>query len=208
MKRNQAVLIIIALVAAVAGYYIYGPDIFSKMNTPNPNEPGNRLTEKDLDSAKQKLKSKSNVNIELTAAEIAAFRAECKSDILPLTNIEFNTSADGITEITGIIDADRLKSILSEKGAAMEQNDKLLGIIRVDQDVPAYIKGKFEIKNNNASIDVEQLEIDWMPIPRFLYRNKMGKVEEYIEEILNRQKYNITSLTFANDKVHYEGYIP
>jgi hypothetical protein len=199
---------IIAVIIAAAGYYIYGPCLLDKMNTPDRNDPDNRLTEKDIDSAKHKLKSKANLNIELTAAEIAAYRAECESDTIPLTNVRFNTSADGITEITCIIDADRLRSLLSEKAVEMEENDILLGILRADRDIPAKINGKFEIKNNNVSIDIQQLEFDRMSIPGFIYKNKMGKIEEYITEIINQKNYNITALTFANDKVHFEGYIP
>jgi hypothetical protein len=47
-----------------------------------------------------------------------------------------------------------------------------------------------------------------MSIPGFIYKNKMGKIEEFIEEMINQMNYNITALTFANDKVHFEGYIP
>lgn len=202
MRRNRAIIIIVALVAAVAGYYMYSHD-----NSQDRNKPGDGLTEKDQQT-RPKLKSKSYVNIDLTAAELAAYRAEIGSDTIPLTNVKFNTSADGTTVITGVINADRLKSLLSEKGASADESDKLIRIITVSQNVQAYIKGKFEIKDNQASIDVQQLEIDGMPIPGFLYRNKMAKFEEYIEETLKQKNYKITSLTFVGDKVHYEGYVP
>jgi hypothetical protein len=229
-------LIIMALVVVLGlGYLGFIPGVSKILGSDRPKNLGITYTDADLKSITSKnhvqrivlesapnikssfvLKGTQAIKNVFTDKEITA-RLGQESDwsLNPFTDVQVKIGEDGVVEASGIVRVDRLKGYAQATGISLtgiEAISKGLDKYKIPKvSFPAYIKGNLSIENDRLNIDLSQLYLGKIPVPKALYSQAKGLFESFVYERLTSGGYGslyVKSLSFSNGKMNFSGNIP
>jgi hypothetical protein len=234
-KFVVGLIVVIIVVVLGLGYLGFVPGVSKMLGSDKPRDLGITYTDADLKSITSKnrvqrivlesapdiksifvLKGSQAITNVFTDKEITA-RLGQESDWLfnPFTNVQIKIGENGIVEASGTVRVDRLKSYAEATGVSstdIETISKGMDKYKVPRiSFPAYVKGNLSIENNRVNIDVSELHIGKIPVPKGLYSQAKRSFEDFVYERLTSGGYGslyVKSLSFSNGKMSFSGNIP
>jgi hypothetical protein len=236
IRRLLVVLVVIVIAVILGlGYLGFVPGVSKMLGSDKPRDLGITYTDADLKSILSKnrvqrvvlesapdvkssfvLKGSQAVDNVFTDKEITA-RLNQESDWLfnPFTNVQVKIGENGVIEASGIVRVDRLKGYAEATGVslgAIEAISKGMDKYKVPRiSFPAYVKGNLSIENNRLNIDLSELYIGKIPVPKQLYSQAKSAFEDFVYERLTSGGYGslyVKSLSFSNGRMNFSGNIP
>jgi len=234
-KFVVGLIVVIIVVILGLGYLGFVPGVSKMLGSDKPRDLRITYTDADLKSITSKnrvqrivlesapdikssfvLKGSQAITNVFTDKEITA-RLGQESDWLfnPFTNVQVKIGENGMVEASGVVRVDRLKSYAEATGVPSKEIEVIskgmdkYKIPRVS--FPAYIKGNLSIENNRVNIDLSELIIGKIPVPKGLYGQAKSSFEDFVYERLTSGGYgslDVKSLSFSNGKMSFSGNIP
>lgn len=228
-------IVIVVVVVLGLGYLGFVPGVSKILGSDKPRDLGITYTDADLKSITSKnhvqrvvlesapdikssfvLKGTQAIKNVFTDKEITA-RLGQESDWLfnPFTNVQVKIGENGVVEASGVVRSDRLKGYAEATGVSLkgiEAISKGMDKYKIPKiSFPAYIKGNLSIENNRLNIDLSELYIGKIPVPKKLYSQAKSLFESFVYERLTSGGYGgllVKSLSFSNGKMSFSGNIP
>ncbi len=125
----------------------------------------------------------------------------------PIKLVQIKFGPDGAMESSGIINTNQLQDLLSDFGASNDVVNSVMGIISNMDWITYYVSGELSIKNNQVSLDVDQLEFGRISVPQSLkdqMENNMGSLEGFISNLLTSQGYYIRDMSISEGSVNLD----
>jgi hypothetical protein len=236
IKKFVVGLIVIFIVVVLGlGYLGFVPGVSKILGSDKPRDLGIECTNADLNSITSKnsvqrivlesvpdikssfvLEGSQAIDNVFTDKEITA-RLGQESDWLfnPFTNVQVKIGENGIVEASGVVRVDRLKGYAQATGVSpkdIEAISKGMDKYKIPRvSFPAYIKGNLSIENNRVNIDLSELYIGRIRVPKGLYSQAKSPFEDFVYERLTSGGYGnlyVKSLSFSNGKMSFSGNIP
>jgi len=229
------IIVIVLVVVLGLGYLGFVPGVSKILGTDKPRDLGIQYTDADLKSITSKnhvqrvvlesapdikssfvLKGKQTISNVFTDKEITARLGQ--SEVWPLdpfTDVQVKIGEDGVVEASGVVRVDRLRGYALATGIPSEAIDAIskgmdkYKIPRIS--FPAYVKGTLSIKDNRVDINLSELDIGKIPIPKEVFSQAKGLFEDFVFQRLTSGGYGslyIKSLSFSNGKMSFSGTIP
>lgn len=183
MKKLIFLLVFIALVAGVGGYFGLVPGVSSLFGTNKPRDLGIRYTEADLASGRGKSQiiyetlpegtapekswqtvGQRKIDTTFSSAEITAVMNNKVGRYSPYKNVQLKFNADGSGEISGSLVKSRLPLYGSTFGAPSEAVSFAMKFL--PENPVFYLKGKATLEGNKVGVfEPQRFEIGRVPLP-------------------------------------------
>jgi len=234
-KFAVGLIVVIIVVVLGLGYLGFVPGVSKMLGSDKPRDLGIRYTDADLNSITSKnsvqrvvlesapdikssfvLEGSQAIKNVFTDKEITA-RLGQESDWLfnPFTNVQVKIGENGMVEASGVVRVDRLKGYAEATGVSstdIEAISKGMDKYKVPRiSFPAYIKGNLSIENDRINIDLSELYIGKIPVPKELYSQAKSSFEDFVYKRLTSGGYGslyVKSLSFSNGTMSFSGNIP
>jgi len=228
-------IVVIIVVVLGLGYLGFVPGVSKLLGSDKPRDLGITYTAADLKSITSKnrvqrivlesapdikssfvLKGTQAMSNVFTDKEITA-RLGQESDWLltPFTDVQVKIGQDGTVEASGVVRADKLRGYAEATGVSSQEIEAIskgMDKYKVPRiSFPAYVKGSLSIENNRLNIDLSELYLGKIPVPKALYSQAKSSFESFVYERLTSGGYGsllVKSLSFSNGKMSFSGNIP
>lgn len=108
-----------------------------------------------------------NISTEFTSAEITAFVNTNRPSYYAVKNAQVKINSDGSVEASGSVNVDYvLNEMLSGKYSRSQIMEEIPALGLLPSNVNLYIKGGGSVVNNDASVNVDSIEVQGISIPQ------------------------------------------
>jgi len=219
-------LITLTLVGGVLGFI---PGISTLMGAA-PKDLGQRITSEDSLAAQSKTgievaklpkdtlddkgyspEGKKALSVTYDSKEVTALVNNLTWKNFPAKNVQIKINPDGSIESSGVIIISKAIPFAEGLGYSADQVKQAMEKYRLPKfEVPYYLKGNGNIKNNNVTLSVSSFKIGAIPVPQNITNNAAFEAVSFIENLINRYQdhYSAESLIFDNGKVAFTGQVP
>ncbi len=153
-----------------------------------------------------------SVNEELSGDDVSGVFAfwEQNDPIFPLHAVQIRFNQDGTGEASGYLKIDAALSLATRLGySAAEINKGKEYIKYISGDLPFYVKGTGDMKNNSLSLKPNTFQIGNITVPSEITNPAAIVVEDMIKRRLQQiGGVDIKDANFSQGKLHLEGEIP
>ncbi len=221
-----ALVVLLAAVVLVAGYYGFVPGLSKLMGSSKPRDLGVKhtvedaykasdvmgapLTREDLQRALKDPDSLKKFDASLSNEQVSSSITVAQSDIpnFPIYLVQIKVGAGGTTEASGMIRVANVRPFLADVGVSAEDSEKVIDRLSLFSDMPFYVKGNCSVAQNACSLQVSQLEIGRFTVPGGWYQGREGIAENYVGRGLTKNGFQIEKMELADGQVKLKGTRP
>lgn len=235
MKKLLIFLLIVVILCVVPtvlvlGYFGFIPGISKAMKTNANRDLGIVYSEENYTKVEKELalkwealpeasdktaeyKGKKLINDSFTSEFLtAALMVNAKRlKAAPYTSAQVRINNDGTAEGSMLFTVPRIKEYATYLGIPAKDVEEGLKLINMGgaQEIPVYLKGTFNVKNNDLTVNITNAEIGRFPVPTSFVTEYQGLIEELIEERFKSiPNVNIESAEIIEGKLKVKGTIP
>lgn len=225
-----ALVVVVAVAAAVGGYFGFVPGISDLFGSNRPRDLGVRYTQADLRSLRSKTSMRYEslpadtppeesriysgqraVTASFTDRELAAELNSVPWKYDPLVDAQIRFNADGTAEFSGLMLKGKVPDYVRAMGLTPPEIQLMLDQLNIiPGNPPIYARGRFEIKDDRVSVfDVQTLEIGRVEVPESVRREGrstfIGLVERRMRTITG---FHAKSVTVEGGVLKFDGTLP
>ncbi len=148
---------------------------------------GVRPDAQDLSSAQTKFSGwRKGQLASFNSAELTAWLHHSETAATPLVDAQVRINADNSIEISGLLVTDRLEPYASSRGFSAGQARQIVEQLGRNKRVPLYIRCQGGMNNGQLDLNIKNVEVDDIGVPRFMIRDKQNEIERILQEVLQR----------------------
>jgi len=156
-----------------------------------------------------KFSGETAINTSFTSNELSALIANDKWKYNFLKNTQIKINDDGTSEISTGINTELLGGFAAAHGIEEDQIKPLIDQLKMANSPPVYIKLAASWSNNSLKMDIQKIEIGRYLMDRdWIDKNESTITSQIENSILRTPGVSITSLTFLNGEMQYNGTLP
>lgn len=227
----RLIIILLAVVLLAGGYMGLVPGLSTIMGSNKPKDLGIAMPTEEEKIATQsktgaeiislsvdtpldqaiRYEGENKTSFTFTSEEGTALLNRDKNKYFPFSNLQVRFNTDGSTEISGMVNMDKLFSFVQTLGFSTSDVDKALETYKLPRiNMPFYAKGVGSATSNKASFNISTLQAGRLTVPSNIISENTSRVESVFNSVMNNPKYHFRADTLKNDggKMVFEGTIP
>ncbi len=227
----RLIVVLLAIVLLAGGYVGLVPGLSTIMGSNKPKDLGIAIptdaekiaaqsktgaeivslpTDTPLDKA-IRYEGENKTSFTFTSEEGTALLNRGKNKYFPFSNLQVRFNPDGSTEISGMVNMDKLFSFVQTLGFSTSDVDKALETYKLPRiNMPFYAKGVGSATDNKASFSISTLQAGRLTVPANVVSENTSRVESVFDSVMNNPEYHFRANTLKNDggKMVFDGVIP
>jgi len=149
-----------------------------------------------------------NLDTTFSSKEITALLNNRTWKNFPAKNVQVKINPDGSLESSGLLIVSRALPFAEGLGYSAEEVKQAMTKYKLPSvEIPYYISGFGEVKNNDISLSISSLKIGAIPLPQSMTGPLAEEATAFLESLINRYQDNFSaeSITSQNGQINFKG---
>jgi len=149
-----------------------------------------------------------NLETTFTSKEITALLNHRTWKNFPAKDVQVKINSDGSLESSGVLIVSKALPFAEGLGYSDEEVKEAMTKYKLPSvEIPYYISGFGEVKNNDISLSISSLKIGAIPLPQSMTGPLAEEATLFLESLINRYQDNFSadSITSQNGQITFKG---
>ncbi|UMZ73718.1 hypothetical protein [Natranaerofaba carboxydovora] len=126
----------------------------------------------------------------------------------PLYDVQTRFNPDGSAEVSGMVDADKLRGFAVRTGISAEAFDNFATDLILNRDMPFYARAQGAVVNNQVDLQISRVELGRAPLTALANRYEHD-IDVYLTDgIAKMPQVSVTRLDVQDGELRYDGELP